>query len=50
MLACRPAKRVHPIGQTRPVLVRFGKLAGSLDEAVTEVLRRKTRLLAPIMD
>jgi SWI/SNF-related matrix-associated actin-dependent regulator of chromatin subfamily A-like protein 1 len=44
------AKRVHRIGQTRPVLVRFVSLAGSLDEAITEVLRRKTRLLAQIMD
>jgi SWI/SNF-related matrix-associated actin-dependent regulator 1 of chromatin subfamily A len=44
------AKRVHRIGQTRPVLVRFISLAGSLDEAITEVLRRKTRLLAQIMD
>jgi SNF2 family DNA or RNA helicase len=44
------AKRCHRIGQTRPVLVRFISLAGSLDEAITEVLRRKTRLLAEIMD
>jgi SWI/SNF-related matrix-associated actin-dependent regulator of chromatin subfamily A-like protein 1 len=35
------ATRVHRIGQTRPVLVRFVSLAGSLDEAITEVLRRK---------
>jgi SNF2 family DNA or RNA helicase len=44
------AKRVHRIGQTRPVVVRFVSLAGSLDEAITEVLRRKARLLAQIID
>jgi SNF2 family DNA or RNA helicase len=44
------AKRVHRIGQTRPVLVRFVSLAGSLDEAITEVLRRKAHLLAQIMN
>jgi SWI/SNF-related matrix-associated actin-dependent regulator 1 of chromatin subfamily A len=44
------AKRVHRIGQTRPVLVRFISLAGSLDEAITDVLRRKARLLAQIMN
>jgi SWI/SNF-related matrix-associated actin-dependent regulator of chromatin subfamily A-like protein 1 len=44
------AKRCHRIGQTRPVLVRFISLAGSLDEAITAVLRRKTRLLAELID
>jgi SWI/SNF-related matrix-associated actin-dependent regulator 1 of chromatin subfamily A len=44
------AKRCHRIGQTRPVLARFISLAGSLDEAITEVLRRKTRLLAQLID
>jgi hypothetical protein len=44
------AKRVRRIGQTRPVLVRFVSLAGSLDEATTDVLRRKARLLAQVMD
>jgi SWI/SNF-related matrix-associated actin-dependent regulator of chromatin subfamily A-like protein 1 len=44
------AKRCHRIGQVRPVLVRFISLAGSLDEAITAVLRRKTRLLAELID
>jgi hypothetical protein len=39
-----------PIVQTRPALVRFVSLAGSLDEAITEVLRRKSRLIAQIID
>jgi SWI/SNF-related matrix-associated actin-dependent regulator 1 of chromatin subfamily A len=39
------AMRVHRIGQTMPVTVRFAKLAGSLDEAIISTLRRKTALL-----
>jgi SWI/SNF-related matrix-associated actin-dependent regulator 1 of chromatin subfamily A len=44
------AKRCHRIGQTRPVLARFVSLAGSIDEIVTEVVRRKTRLVAELLD
>ena len=39
------AMRVHRIGQTQSVLIRVATLAGSLDEAVTRVLMRKTKLL-----
>lgn len=37
------AMRVHRIGQTRPVRIRYAALADSTDEKVTEALRRKTR-------
>lgn len=40
------AKRAHRIGQTRPVIVRMIGLAGSIDEAVTAVLARKSRLIS----
>ena len=40
------AKRAHRIGQTRPVMVRMIGLAGSIDEAVTRVLARKSRLIS----
>lgn len=37
------AMRVHRIGQTQPVSVRFFALANSSDEKIQQVLRRKTR-------
>lgn len=37
------AMRVHRIGQTKPVRVRYAALADSTDEHLTETLRRKTR-------
>ncbi len=40
------AKRAHRIGQTRPVMVRMIGLAGSIDEAVTRVLARKSRQIS----
>ncbi|MGI9494049.1 MAG: DEAD/DEAH box helicase [Geminicoccaceae bacterium] len=42
------AKRCHRIGQKNPVMVRMISLAGSLDEAVNQVLRRKTQALSEI--
>ena len=44
------AMRVHRIGQTKPVTVRFFGLANSSDERVARVLRRKTRDLIAIFD
>jgi SNF2 family DNA or RNA helicase len=41
-------KRAHRIGQLRPVRVRFPSLAGSIDEAITQTLRRKTADLADL--
>lgn len=41
-------KRAHRIGQKRRVRVRFPSLAGTIDETITNVLRRKVRLLAPL--
>jgi len=38
--------RVHRIGQVHPVLARFVTLAGTIDEAVTAVLRRKSAQIA----
>jgi SNF2 family DNA or RNA helicase len=37
------AMRIHRIGQTRPVRVRYAALANSTDERVMDALRRKTR-------
>ena len=37
------AMRVHRVGQTRPVLIRYATLAGTIDEAVVRTLRRKTQ-------
>ena len=39
------AMRVHRIGQKRGVLIRFVLLSGSLDERITDTLRRKTAVL-----
>jgi SWI/SNF-related matrix-associated actin-dependent regulator 1 of chromatin subfamily A len=44
------AKRCHRIGQTRPVFVRVFSLAGSIDEAVTQVLERKTKMISQLID
>lgn len=44
------AKRAHRITQTRPVFVRTIGLAGSIDEAVTAVLERKSRQVTEILD
>lgn len=43
-------KRTHRIGQLRPVRVRFPSLAGTIDEAVSATLRRKTKDLADLDD
>jgi SWI/SNF-related matrix-associated actin-dependent regulator 1 of chromatin subfamily A len=43
------AKRAHRIGQTRPVLVRFVALAGSIDVAIQRALARKTEQLANLL-
>ena len=44
------AKRCHRIGQTRPVFVRNFGLAGSIDEAVSQVLSRKAQAILEIME
>lgn len=44
------AKRAHRIGQTRPVRVRMIGLAGSIDEAVTRVLARKSQLISQVLE
>jgi len=44
------AKRAHRIGQNRPVIVRMIGLAGSIDEAVTAVLARKSRLISEVLE
>jgi SWI/SNF-related matrix-associated actin-dependent regulator 1 of chromatin subfamily A len=41
-------KRCHRIGQTRPVFVRFFSVADSIDERVTQILKRKTREVSQI--
>ncbi len=44
------AKRAHRIGQTKPVFVRMVGLSGSIDEAVTRVLARKSRLIDEVIE
>lgn len=42
--------RVHRIGQTKPVSVRFIGMAGSIDERIQRVLKVKTRTLTALFD
>jgi len=44
------AKRAHRIGQKKPVMVRMVGLAGSIDEAITRVLARKSRQISEVID
>lgn len=44
------AKRAHRIGQVMPVRVRFASLAGSIDELISEALRRKTEMLTQLFE
>lgn len=44
------AKRAHRIGQTRPVIVRMIGLAGSIDEAVMQVLARKSQMISELLE
>lgn len=44
------AMRVHRIGQQHPVTCRFASIANSIDEKVTEALRKKTADLQRIFD
>ena len=44
------AMRVHRIGQTHPVTCRFFGLAGSTDEKVQQVIKRKTRDFTRLFD
>lgn len=41
--------RIHRIGQARGCLVRFARLAGSLDEAIMAVAQRKAQLIAELL-
>ena len=43
------AMRVHRIGQSRPVMIRYATLAGTIDEAVVRVLRRKTQAIRSVL-
>lgn len=42
--------RVHRIGQTEPVFVRFIVLDGTLDAKIGYILKRKTEQLTQIFD
>jgi SWI/SNF-related matrix-associated actin-dependent regulator 1 of chromatin subfamily A len=44
------AMRVHRVGQTRPVLIRYATLAGTVDEAVIRTLRRKTQDIRNVLN
>lgn len=44
------ACRVHRHGQTHPVTVTFVALVNSVDEKITQVLRRKTRDIIELLD
>ena len=42
--------RVYRLGQNRPVLARFVTLLDSIDESITEVITRKTRMVGALID
>lgn len=44
------AMRVHRVGQTKPVRVRFFTCAGSVDEQVMRVVVTKTRQITKVLD
>lgn len=44
------AMRIHRIGQERPCLVRFGMVAGSLDEDIQQALMRKMSSISKVID
>lgn len=44
------AKRCHRFGQTRPVFVRNFGLAGSIDDAVSQVLSRKAKAILELLE
>lgn len=44
------AMRCHRIGQSKPVTVRFFSLSNSIDEKISDRLRRKTKELTEIFD
>lgn len=44
------AMRIHRIGQKRGCMVRYAMLAGSIDEAVQNVLAKKSRELSELFD
>lgn len=44
------AMRVHRVGQTKPVLIRYATLAGTIDEAVIRTLRRKTQMIRNVLN
>lgn len=44
------AMRVHRVGQTKPVTVRFAAMANSIDQRITRVLKQKTRVLVELFD
>ena len=46
----QPIKRAHRIGQSKTVFVRFAKLAGSLDDAFTSAIRRKTQMFIDLFN
>lgn len=43
------AMRVHRIGQHHPCLIRFATLAGSIDERISQAVRRKTADITKIV-
>lgn len=49
-LNAQAACRLHRIGQGRPVRCRMARLADTLDDYISEVLTRKTRDIALIVD
>lgn len=44
------AMRCHRIGQTKPVTVRMACLPDSIDERVTDILKRKSQEIAQLID
>lgn len=44
------AQRIHRIGQTEPCLVRFGMIAGSIDEDIQRAISRKVASISKVVD
>lgn len=44
------AMRIHRVGQTRPVLVRYATLADTIDEVVVSTLRRKSAAISAVLN
>ena len=49
-MMAQAAMRCHRIGQKNPVTIRFFSLSNSIDERISEKIKRKTKELTEIFD